>query len=293
MTSNKVGEETVDLRAILILLWAKRWWIAATTIIFAMAGAGWVYVSTPIYLSSTVLISASPERNNLSGTISSALGQLGGLASLAGGTLGASDTSSVEALAVLQSRQFTEKFISDLNLMPVLFYRKWDSANGRWKGDPKHWPTPAKAVKYFIKTVEAVVPDKKSGLTILQIRWKDRQVAADWANELVSRLNLEMRRREIEKADASVKYLEKEATITQVVETRDAINRLIESQVKQRMLANVTQEYAFRVVDTATASDPDDPVKPQKLLLYFGSPILGFFLSSVAVLGLAFYWRSN
>ena len=286
-----MGEETVDLRAILILLWAKRWWIAATTIVFALAGAAWVSFSTPIYLSSTVLISASPDRNNLSGTISSALGQLGGLASLAGGSLGGSDTSSAEALAVLQSRQFTEKFISDFNLMPVLFYRKWDSIRGHWKGDPKRWPTPAKAVKYFIKDVEAIVPDKKSGLTILQIRWKDRQVAADWANELVKRLNLEMRHREIEKADASVSYLEKELTTTQVVETRDAINRLIESQVKQRMLANVTQEYAFRVVDTATAPDPDDPVKPQKLLLYFGSPLLGFFLSSVAVLGLAFYWR--
>lgn len=54
---------------------------------------------------------------------------------------------------------------------------------------------------------------------------------------------------------------------TTSIETRQAINRLMEGQINQRMLANVTQEYVFRVVDKAMASDSEDVVRSKKLLL--------------------------
>lgn len=41
----------------------------------------------------------------------------------------------------------------------------------------------------------------------------------------------------------------------------------MEGQINQRMLANVTQEYVFRVVDKAMASDSEDVVRSKKLLL--------------------------
>jgi len=120
----------------------------------------------------------------------------------------------------------------------------------------------------------------------LQIDWRDRSEAARWVNEIAARLNAEMRARAIEQADASVSFLEKELGTTSTVEIRDSINRLIEAQIKQRMLANVTREYAFRVVDRALPSDADDPVRPQKLMLFVLGPVVGLVLGIVAVLGL-------
>jgi uncharacterized protein involved in exopolysaccharide biosynthesis len=48
---------------------------------------------------------------------------------------------------------------------------------------------------------------------------------------------------------------------------REAIPRLMEAQIKQRMLANVLHEYAFRVVDSAMPPDKADRIRPNKPLL--------------------------
>jgi len=277
-------DEAVDLRAAIARIVAGRWWVLASVIVFAVGFAIAEIETIPIYRASTVLIPASQERNSLSSTLSSTLGQLGGIASLAGVNLASSDAATEEALAVMQSRQFTEHFINDLDLMPELFAGKWDAATRTWKPDWwGHVPTPARAVKYFNRKIRTVIRDKRSNLVTLQIDWRNREEAAAWANLLAQRLNAEMRTRAIDQA-ASLSYLEKELESTSVVETRDSISRLIETQVKQRMLANVTQEYAFRIVDKAMAPDSDDSIWPGKLIFFVGGPLLGLVVGIMGVL---------
>jgi LPS O-antigen subunit length determinant protein (WzzB/FepE family) len=118
----------------------------------------------------------------------------------------------------------------------------------------------------------------------LNIQWRNRNEAADWANELVNRLNVEMRERAIRNASASVQYLEKELETTGTVATRDAISRLMEAQIKQRMLANVTTEYAFRIVDRAIPPDSDDVLRPRKMRLIALGAFLGMTLAALWVL---------
>jgi uncharacterized protein involved in exopolysaccharide biosynthesis len=287
--NNSADEETVDLRIVFARLRAGRWWVLGCVVVFAAVFAAAELATETEYRASTVLIPATSERNSLSSTLSSTLGQLGGIASLAGVNLASSDAATEEALAVLQSRQFTEQFITDLNLMPQLFAKRWDAASASWK--PSYWghdPTPARAVKYFDKNIRTIIKDKRSSLVTLQIDGRDRNEAAAWANQLAQRLNAEMRARAIEQATASLSYLEKELTSTSVVETRDSISRLIETQVKQRMLANVTQEYAFRIVDKAMAPDSDDPIWPRKLLFFVGGPLFGLAVGIMGVLAFGY-----
>lgn len=239
---------------------------------------------TPVYRAVTVFISVSSERNSLTGSVSSSLGQLGGLASLTGLGFGSTDSATAEALGVLRSRQFGEKFIVEKQLMPQLFASSWDSNAHAWKAKLHTVPTLGKAFQLFDKKIRTVVQDSKTGLISLQIDWIDREAAADWANELVRRVNAEMRARAIATASASIAFLEKDLATTSVVETRDAMSRLIEAQEKQRMLANVTEQYAFRVVDTASAPDADSPVKPQKFLLIIAGPLVGLALAVACIL---------
>lgn len=267
--------ESSDLRKLLDGLIAHRWLVIICVLVSTVAFVTVAFVMTPVYRAVTTLVPASNERNTLAGSLGSTLGQLGGLASLAGVSLGSADAATEEALAVLRSRQFTERFINDLNLMPQLY-----SADQWEKDDP---PTPARAFRRF-KKIRTVTQDKKTGLVLLQIDWKDREAAAQWANEMAARLNAEMRNRAIAQAEASVSFLEKELANTSAVETRQAINRLIEAQIKQRMLANVSQEYAFRVVDKAMPPDADDPLKPQKLVLFLLGPLVGLVAGIVGVL---------
>lgn len=256
---------SLDLRGFLALIAARRWLVTACVLVFTCGFTALAFLMTPVYEATVVLIPANTERSIEQ--LGSTLGQLGGIASLAGLNLGSRGTETEEALAVLRSRQFTEGFIDDAHLMPLLFANRWDAEHDRWKGPPDKQPTPAKAYKYFDKKVRTIVQDKKTGLVTLQIDWKNRAEAARWANELARRLNEEMRDRSIKKAESSLGYLEHELENTTAVATREAIGRLIESQVKQRMVAHVTQEYAFRIVDKAMAPDADDPVKPKKAVL--------------------------
>jgi uncharacterized protein involved in exopolysaccharide biosynthesis len=273
-------DDDIDLSLVFMRLWAARRWIIASIVVSTLAFAAYAFLATRIYTSSTVFVSASSDRSGLSESLR---GSFGSLASLAGINLGSSGAETQEGLAVLKSRQFTEAFIRDRDLMPKLFPNAWDADTKSWKPG-KRRPTPAKAYKYFNTKVRSVVEDKKTSLIELRIDWKDREEAAAWANELLQRLNEEMRKRAIAKADASLGYLEKELQSTAQVDTREAINRLIEAQIKQRMLANVTQEYAFRVVDRALPADANDPVKPRKVLLLIAGPLVGLALGALAVL---------
>jgi uncharacterized protein involved in exopolysaccharide biosynthesis len=189
-----------------------------------------------------------------------------------------------EALAVLRSREFTESFIRDLDLMPQILDDRWDEKAQRWKGDDEDKPTLAQAYAYFHRNIRTISRDRATGLVSVTIEWKDPTQAADWANALVARLNEEMRSRAIADTKAFVGYLETELTTTATVETRQAINRLIEAQINQRMLAAVTEEYAFRVVDKALPPDPKDMVRPRKLVLLALGPLLGLLIGAAAVL---------
>jgi uncharacterized protein involved in exopolysaccharide biosynthesis len=278
------ADDEMDLRAIFARLRARKWWLIASVVVFTVLFTTLGYVLTPVYRASTLLIPAKPDRGMDSG---GGAGGIGGVASLVGLNIGGSDSVTEEALAVLKSRQFTEKFIDDLNLMPVLYAKNWDAATGKWKGDEKHQPTPSRAYRYFDKSVRSVAPEKKTSLITMNIDWKDGSAAAQWANELVKRLNLEMRQREMARADSAVGYLEKEFETTTAVATREAIGRLIESQVKQRMLAAVTQEFAFRVIDHAVAPDKDDIHFPNKLLMIVAGPMVGLIFGAMCILGYA------
>ncbi|GFE82008.1 LPS biosynthesis protein [Steroidobacter agaridevorans] len=277
-------EEFIDIRELLARLRTRWMWILASVVVCTALTSAMAFLSTPVYRGSVVLTAADSEVAGMSGGLGSALGQLGGLASLAGISVGADGSATEEALAVLRSRQFTDAFIRDLQLMPILFPKLWDKQTGTWRTDIEAPPTPAQAYKYFDKRVRSIFRDKKTNLVTVNVDWRDRELAAQWANELVQRLNAEMRARAIERTNASVGYLETELKTTTTVATRDAINRLIETQIKQRMLANVTPEYAFRVVDKALPPDADDPIKPKKLLLLVAGPVIGLALGVVGVL---------
>lgn len=104
------------------------------------------------------------------------------------------------------------------------------------------------------------------------------------ANELVARLNREMRARAIARTSESVKFLQKELEDTAAIDTRQAINRLMEVQINQRMYANVTEEYALRVVDRALPPDRKDRLRPMRILMLVLGVLVGLVVGGLAVL---------
>lgn len=241
------------------------------------------FLIRPTYRASAVLLPVATDSGSLGNSLGAALGSLGGVASLVGLGLQSDSDSEQEALAVLKSREFLQRFIQDKNLMPVLYEDDWDQARQRWK-DPDSAPTLATAHKHFVEDILAVVEDGTSSLVTIHIDWHDREAAASWANELVDRLNEEMRSRALRQAAASLGFLQAELKATNLVGIQEVINHLIETQISKRMLANVTHEYAFRIVDRAMPPDEDDPLRPSKPLFLVLGFILGILIGVIGVL---------
>jgi uncharacterized protein involved in exopolysaccharide biosynthesis len=284
LITTDLPEEQMSLRRFVAEIAENRWWLIGSVCICAALFAALAFLTTPVYRAAAVMLPSTVDRASLGSSLTSTLGQSSTLTSLLGLNLGGVDNGTTEALAVLRSREFTERFIIDNNLMPVLFERKWDAARKTWRVPPEDVPTPGKAFHYFDESVRFIDEDKKTNVVRLQIEWKDRNQAAAWANELARRLNAEMRDRAMSHANASIQFLAKELAGTTVVEIRESINRLIEAQEKQRMLASVTPDFAFRIVDKAMAPDHDDPIKPKKALLLLLGPFIGLALGVLAIL---------
>lgn len=282
---NRVSEpgadDVMDLRLLVQRLLKRRWLFACTVFLISALFATYAMTRESVYRASVVLAPAAGGAGQ--SAMGAMLGQLGGLAALAGVSLGGDGSEVEEALAVLRSREFTESFIESENLIPVLFRSDWDAQAGQWREgmDP---PTPAQAFRYFDQSVRRIIQSRNTGLIVLEIDWFDPEQAARWANVLVTRLNSEMRDRAIGEADRSVEFLKRELAGTDVVEIRQSINRLVEAQVNQRMLANVNEEYAFRVIDRAVPPDPLDPVSPNRLAIVVAGPLVGCILGMLLVL---------
>jgi len=264
------------------ILMRYKWLIVFITILSAGGAIALAFSMKPVYRAEVTLAPVGEDK----GAASALAGQFGGLASLAGVNLGGGGGKTEEAIATLQSRLFTSAFIKEENLMPVLFADIWDEASKTWMvEDEKSLPTEWKAYKVF-NGIRSISEDKKTGMYTLAFEWEDPELATRWANKMVERINVHQKTAAINEAEISIEYLKNELKQTSVVEMRQSIFRLIEAQTKNIMLANVRDEFAFKIIDPAVV--PEDKIKPKKKLMAILGTIVGFMLGIFLAFFLAF-----
>ena len=229
---------------------------------------------TPIYRSEVLLV---PVEESFGNTISSVVSGLGGLGRFAG--LGDSPTSRKdEALAMLRSRVFVSAFIAANNGFAVMYPNSWDAEAGDWKVSMDAVPSNQDAYILFMSSVMGVSENKNNGTVLVTIDLKDRFVAAQWANDVVSMLNESFQSHVAREAQRSIDYLNRELETASSVELRQVIHRLIEAQIETVMLTKVRDEFVFRVIDPAVVQDKDYYVSPRRMLLTVVGLFIGGFL---------------
>ena len=280
--------DDTDLKRIVrILVSGGRWilWITLATTIFALVQA---LTTQSVYRAYTVL--APQSSADSSGLLNSLMGQVGGLASLVDFNTKENDPAA-EAIALLGSRKFIEDFIVDRNLLATIERRSQSKYT--------HWPqyvspnfTLWRGYNYFIKNILEIDKDKATSLVTVKIDWINREEAADWANDLVRRLNLKMRDRAIAEADKSISYLNLELDKTSILPLRESIYKLIEKDIKQKTLANVRNDYIFRVVDPAAVPDLKEKIRPWRAVYVITGVLSGLLLGVIALLARDFTRRA-
>jgi uncharacterized protein involved in exopolysaccharide biosynthesis len=278
------GESPVTVEELLAAI-ARRWWLVMlVTLALVALGAALAFLPKKQYQATVVLAPVSEAPGG--GALGGLLGQFGGLASLAGVSIGASSVDK-EAIATLNSRSFALRFIEERGLLSVLFASRWDAAQEAWK--PSSWrdaPRPSDAFEKFDRKIRSVSQDRRSGLVTLGVRWTDPALAAEWANDLVARVNDELRTKAIAESQRNIEYLQVQLNQAEVAAVRESISRVIENEVRRSMLANVRRDYAFRVIDPAVTLDEDEFVAPNRPLLLGGSFAAGLLLGLVLAVSL-------
>lgn len=261
-----------DLSAemLVLVLWQARRGIAIGLILGAALGCIVAFAIRPVYRAEVVAV---PARYGADMGLSQSVGQLSGLAALVGLDAQRGDNAS-EYLEFLKSRTLTEHFISEHDLLPVLYAAQWDEKRKSWKNSD-HIPTMAAAVRLFNKRVRSVSEDRRTSVVTLTMDWGDRQRAAQWANDYVALANLELGHRAIADAQATLTYLNNELPRASSIGVQQALYHLIEEQQTVIALASTRQEFAFKVIDQATAADPKQYESPNRPLIIFASTVAG------------------
>ena len=143
--------------------------IAATTLIS--------FLITPIYQAKTTLMAVESSQTSFV----SALGALQNLPFIGGAVSGSlGKTATDKLVSILYSRTVAETVIQKLDLIKVIFKKKWDEKKGAWDTDKP--PTLQDTLKILQQDIVRVTNDRK-GLIAVSVEYKDPKIAANIANE--------------------------------------------------------------------------------------------------------------
>jgi LPS O-antigen subunit length determinant protein (WzzB/FepE family) len=291
-------DDEIDLRELFAVLWAGRIKIVAITAIFAIVSVIYA-LSIPNQYKATALLSSADSSG---GGLSGALGQLGGLASLAGVSLGGGESSKGQiAQEIMQSWSFIEGFVEDNNLAVGVYAADgWDKSSnelqinsGLYDVSKSQWlvepPSSWSLFKAF-SGILSVSEDKKSGLVSVSIEYYSPLIAKQWLDLYVAAINEHMQKREMAKVTRNIEYLQAQIKKTNIAEMQEVFYTIIEEQIKSKMLAEASPEYAFVAVSPSMV--PEQKSQPKRALMCILGTLLGGMLSVLLVLVLHYGRKS-
>ncbi|MCW8877871.1 MAG: Wzz/FepE/Etk N-terminal domain-containing protein [Kangiellaceae bacterium] len=301
-TDNYSSPGEIDLGEVLGSIWKDKWLILIISAIFAISSVLYALSIPNEFRSSAILAPASQSNTgNLSGLAS----QFGGLASLAGISLGggASNDKSVIAMELIKTWGFLENFVKDNSIeVQVYAVKGWnksknelildeeiyDVVNSRWirefdssKGEspePNSWELYKK-----LRDRISVGKDKKTGLISISVEYYSPHIAKMWVDKIVKAINLHIKMQDKEDASKSIEFLQHQISKTNVTEMKAVFYELIEEQTKILMLAEISEEYVLKTVSPAKVAV--EKSKPMRAMIC----ILGTFIGGVLGIMLSFF----
>jgi len=267
------GHDEIDVEQLAGVIWRRKWWIAGCAGLLTALAVAYALVATEWFRAEAVLM----PRDSRSGTgLAGQLAQFGGLADLAGLSLG--QNSKQEPLGVLRSKGFARRFIEKNGLVETLA----EDAPARVLRGDQTGQDLGEVVDQFVRSVMTVSEDRRSGLVTVAVEWKDASAAADWANKITQQVNDEMRLRTLDEGARNISYLQNQLAVTEAVSLQQAIARLLEGEMQKVMLAQGTDEYAFRVIDSA--EPPVRRSRPKRTLTVLFAFAAALFLSTLGAI---------
>ena len=291
-------DDEIDLRELFGILWKARWLIIISTLLAGGLAAGITLMMPNIYQAQALVAPAEETRG---GGLSALAGQLGGLASLAGVSLGKGEaTKTTIAMEVLKSRAFVADFVQRRDIaVPLMAGKKWDAENDQvildpekyntstkqWvvdASDPKSGPPTDWDIYKKVNDILNVQQDKNSGLITVSLSFLSPTLAKQWVDWLIEDVNAQVRQMDVDEATKSIEYLKHQLQKTSVKEMQQIFYQLIEKQTQTIMLASVRDQYVFKVIDPPVV--PQEKSSPKRALIVLVAMMAMGMLSVMGVL---------
>jgi uncharacterized protein involved in exopolysaccharide biosynthesis len=262
-----------------------------------------------IYGAKAIITPIAPKDSGGNSIAAGIMQQVGGLS-----TIGLPDlSSSSEIVTLLQSNILREKVISQYNLLPILFSDQWDENTKNWK--KRAWYNPLSLMSSLIRLIKPVnkkgiekiegVPDVWDGLRKLDdmvkinnnvkdktitivVEFDDPVLAANIAGYYLAELNDHMSSEAKRVALTNRKYLEQQLDQTADPFIKQKIYNLIAQQIETSMMAEVKENFAFKIIDPPKA--PDRKLKPKRAQMMLIS-LLASLLIGIAIAFFLAYWE--
>jgi uncharacterized protein involved in exopolysaccharide biosynthesis len=248
----------------LLIAWFLKdfWKIAISFVVFAALSI-WIAINIPNeYTSSTKVASNFNEQSG-----AGALSRLGGLASLAGISVGKSNYSPEVLREMISANSFLASFIKEQNIGAIIMAAEgfnpssgefiyneklYDAENAKWVREFKYpqslEPADAELVKEF-KDSFSISYDRKTELIQISFTSYSPAFAKALLENLVYSFNEFMRAQEIENNTQSLAFLKSELTNAGFSEVKMSLQQIMEEQYKNLALAKTRKEFAFKTIE--------------------------------------------
>jgi uncharacterized protein involved in exopolysaccharide biosynthesis len=301
------NEDEIDLLDLWRVLVKRRKLIVRTVLCVVFATAVISLFMTNMYQAQTVILPVASQEGGAGGGAMLAMaeqlgGALGGLGfALPGGATAA------EIVNLLKSNVLREKIIVRHNLLPVLFYQDWDEKRGRWKSQEGGFlagvrglltevrdfvvpavsrPGPKKIpgipdtwdALRLLDDIVTVKNDMKENTITISVEFHDPDTAARIAEYFLVVLTDHMSGEAKRVAETNRKYLEGQLDTTADPLLKQRIYAMIAQQIETSMMAEMKENFAFKVIDPPKA--PDMKSKPKRVLMVVLSFVVALMVAA-------------
>jgi uncharacterized protein involved in exopolysaccharide biosynthesis len=292
----------IDLTRIARTLLERRRLVSASILGTVLLAIVYLHLATYTY-SATLMV--SPVLSSSSDSISNKLGNLGGLASLAGINVGGDMGTQSFMLYQegLHSRDVAAELAKDKEVMHVIFNQQWDAESKQWArpsgpmraistfikgviGIPvRPWQPPDGAqLQEYIADNVTVETDSQKPVVTITYRARDPQFAVKFLSELNQAADNKLRQNALVRANQYIDYVADQLNKITNTDVRQALMTTLTDQEKIKMMASATAPFAAEPFGLPSASRK--PTSPKPFLVLAIAGFMGGLLGIMAALWL-------
>ena len=126
------------------------------------------------------------------------------------------------------------------------------------------------------------VSKSKSGFITISVTHESPEFAYTFLSLIINELNTLSRKKDLIESEDSLGYLYSELAKTKQIEIKDSINKLILSELRRQMFAEVRTNYLINPLDKPFL--PELKSSPNRAKICISGTILGFFIGILIAL---------